>query len=222
MSAKVLSEEHFQDLKEFLFSVMKSFVKAIEEKDRYTRGHSDRVNKFSLQIGSRLGLSSREMESLNIASLLHDIGKIGVSKKILNKTTELTKKEYASIQQHVSKGYEILIPIKQLENCLPIILYHHERIDGKGYPKGLRDKEIPLLAKVIAVADVYDAITSDRAYRDARSSDEAIQEMRRVSGTQLDTDITTIFIEQCLEVNSTKNNENDRSLADQIMEEAGP
>lgn len=203
ISIKVTNAELFRDLKEFLINVMKSFVKAIEEKDEYTRGHSERVNTFSLKIGSHLGLTHKEMESLNYASILHDIGKMGIAEEILTKPDTLTEEEFAKVKQHPLKGYEILKPMKQLEGALPAILYHHERIDGKGYPAGLKGDEIPLLARIIAVADVYDAITSIRAYR-TMSKEYAIKEMIQVGGKQLDAEITRIFIKECLGVNLNK------------------
>jgi HD-GYP domain-containing protein (c-di-GMP phosphodiesterase class II) len=177
---------------------MKSFVRAIEEKDAYTHGHSERVNQNALKIGKALGLNDQDLSSLNFVSILHDIGKIGVSEEILNKPGELTSEEYDQIKEHPHKGCKILEPIKQLKDCLPSILYHHEMIDGTGYPEGLKGEEIPLFARIIAVADTYDAMTSDRAYRRAKRIEDVIQELVDVSGTQLDAEITRVFITKCL------------------------
>lgn len=204
ISIKIKNAELFQDLRQFLFGLMKSFVKTIEEKDTYTRGHSERVNKYSLKIGSELDLNEKEMEALSFASILHDIGKIGISEVVLNKPKKLIKAEMDMIKQHPLKGYNILKPIKQLNRSLPGILYHHERIDGKGYPKRLSGHEIPLQAKIISVADIYDAMTSDRAYRKSLHLKNVVQEMLRVSGTQIDADVTRIFLSQCLRVNISK------------------
>ena len=199
ISIKITNVELFQGLHNFLMSLMKSFVVAIEEKDIYTRGHSERVNRCALKIGNALDLDENEMKSLNFASLLHDIGKIGIPEEgILNKPGPLTDEEFSVITQHPVKGYKILKPIKQLKDCLPGILYHHERLDGKGYPKGIPGSKIPLYARIIAVADTYDAMTSNRAYRRAMSLQDVKQEMMRVSGTQLDSEITQIFINSCL------------------------
>jgi hypothetical protein len=192
------NSELFDDLNQFLFSLMKSFVTAIEEKDPYTRGHSDRVNNLSLKMGKALGIHAKEMKILNYASLLHDIGKIGIIESILNKPNKLTDKEYINIKQHPVKGNKILAHIKQLKECLPGILYHHERIDGTGYPQGLHGEEIPLISRIIAVADVYDAMTSTRAYRKALSTETTLQELQQVSGTQLDPDIVDVFINNLL------------------------
>ncbi len=198
LAIKISNTELFTELKELSLNLMKSFTEAIEEKDPYTRGHSERVNEWSLKIGTHLGLDSVEMEQLNIASILHDIGKIGIPSEILNKSGKLTDEEYAFIKEHPLKGYKIILPIKQLKGCICSILYHHERIDGKGYPQGLSGDEIPLFARIIAVADTFDAMTSHRAYRNAINIDEVIQELQDVSGKQLDSDITRLFITKCL------------------------
>lgn len=200
LAIKITNAELFEDLKLFLLNLMKSFVRTIEEKDPYTHGHSERVNQNAMEIGKALGLSDRELTSLNSVSLLHDIGKIGVPEHILNKPGLLTPDEYETIKQHPFKGYKILEPIKQLRDYLPAVLYHHERIDGKGYPEGRSGEEIPLLARIIAVADTFDAMTSDRAYRKAKSLEAVIKELIDVSGTQLDARITRIFITKCLGV----------------------
>ena len=206
VAMKIANAELFKDLNDFLMSLIKSFVMTIEEKDVYTRGHSERVNKYALKIGSALDLDAREIKSLNFASLLHDIGKIGIPEEgILKKSGPLTDEEYAVIKQHPVKGYKILKPIKQLKDCLPGILYHHERLDGKGYPEGIPGSKIPLSAKIIAVADTYDAMTSNRAYRRAIPVKEVMQEMLHVSGTELDGEITRLFIEKCLSTVKRKN-----------------
>lgn len=198
IAIKIINAELFDDLQQFLLNLMKSFVRAIEEKDAYTHGHSERVNLNALKIGKALGLTDQELTSLNFVSILHDIGKIGVSEEILIKPGKLTRDEYDQIKKHPQKGCNILEPIKQLKDCLPDILYHHERIDGKGYPEGLSGEEIPRFARIIAIADTYDAMTSDRAYRKAKRIEDVIQELVDVSGTQLDAEITRVFITKCL------------------------
>ena len=198
ITIKIINAELFDDLNQFLLNLMKSFVRTIEEKDTYTHGHSERVNQNALKIGKAMGLNDQEMALLNFVSILHDIGKIGVPETILNKPGKLTKEEYDRIKEHTHKGYKILEPIKQLKDYLPSVLYHHERIDGKGYPEGLSGKEIPLFARIIAVADTFDAMTSDRAYRKAKRFEAVIKELLDVSGTQLDAEITRIFITKCL------------------------
>ena len=198
ITIKIINAELFDDLNKFLLNLMKSFVKTIEEKDTYTHGHSERVNQNSLKIGKAMGLTDQDLSLLNFVSILHDIGKIGVPESILNKPGKLTKEEYEKIKEHTLKGVKILEPIKQLKEYLPAILYHHERIDGKGYPEGLSGEEIPLFARIIAVADTFDAMTSDRAYRKAKRFEAVIEELLDVRGTQLDAEITTIFITKCL------------------------
>jgi HD-GYP domain-containing protein (c-di-GMP phosphodiesterase class II) len=201
MAMKISNSELFIELKELSLNLMKSFTETIEEKDPYTRGHSERVNELSLKIGKALELNPDQMQLLNFTSILHDIGKIGIPEDILKKPEKLSDKEYALIKEHTIKGYKILLPIKQLNGCLDSILYHHERIDGKGYPQGLSGDQIPLFARIIAVADTFDAMTSHRAYRKAKKMDEVIQELKDVSGKQLDADITRVFITKCLGIN---------------------
>ncbi len=199
ISIVLTNSELFKDLNQFLLNLMKSFVTAIEEKDPYTRGHSERVNVLSLKMGEAMGLDAAEMKLLNYAALLHDVGKIGIAEAVLNKPSKLTDEEYEVIKHHPLKGNNILAPIKQLQECLPGILYHHERMDGRGYPLGMSGEDIPLIARIIAVADVYDAMTSSRAYRNALSSEVTVQELQRVSGTQLDPEIVKVFLKNCIE-----------------------
>jgi len=169
-------------------------VFAIEAKDIYTRGHSERVNRYAMLTADRLQLDKAEKNVLNWASILHDIGKIGVPGSILNKPARLTEEEFDVIKRHSKKGHDILEPLEQLaSSCLPGILHHHERYDGNGYPHGLRGEEIPFLARIIAVADTFDAITSNRAYRSARAAEQALAIVEEVAGTQLDPKVVKAF-----------------------------
>ena len=186
--------ELYQDLKTFLIAVVKCLVTAIEAKDIYTRGHSERVNHISMLIAKAMNLSLTDKENINWSSMLHDVGKIGIPEAILTKTGRLTDKEFAHIKGHPNRGYSILKPIQGFQPALDGVRYHHERYDGRGYPDGLKEEQIPLYARIIAVADTYDAITSDRAYRKGRSHEEAIGEIERVTGTQLDPEIVRIFL----------------------------
>jgi HD-GYP domain-containing protein (c-di-GMP phosphodiesterase class II) len=145
-------------------AIFQSLVEALELSDPYTRGHSDRVSMLAVALGLDLGLSSRELEILKDAGVLHDIGKIGISKDVLNKPGRLSGEEFELIKQHVTFGYNILKPL-DIPELLEITLLHHERIDGRGYPDGRTD--YPLLVKVLQIADVWDALTSDRPYRGA-------------------------------------------------------
>jgi HD-GYP domain-containing protein (c-di-GMP phosphodiesterase class II) len=176
----------YHGLEEFVINMVKSLVFAIEAKDIYTKGHSERVNRFAMLIGERLQLNQNEQDILNWASILHDVGKIGVPESILNKPGRLNEEEFEVIKRHPKKGSDILRPLEQLKSCLPGILHHHERYDGKGYPQGLKGEEIPLCARIIAVADTFDAITSNRAYRPAKAAEKALAIIEDGVGTQLD------------------------------------
>ncbi len=193
VAAIIANTDLYHDLERFVVNMVKSLVHAIEAKDVYTRGHSERVNLYCMMIAEQLGLAEPERETLHWASILHDIGKIGIPEQILNKPGRLTEGEFQSIQDHPTKGYNILAPIEQLSGALPGILHHHERYDGKGYPHGLKAEEIPLAARIIAVADTFDAITSTRAYRPEKSFQEALEIIQEVSGSQLDPELVKLF-----------------------------
>lgn len=155
-------------------SILFSLVRALEAKDSFTHGHSERVAKLSMELGKCLGLSDRDLHPLHKGGLLHDIGKIGVKESVLLKPDKLTDEEMAHIKTHPEQGYDICLPLKTLGPCLPVIRSHHERLDGKGYPDGLVDAEIPLLAKITAVADTFDAMTHNRPYRSAMTKPQAL------------------------------------------------
>lgn len=173
---------------------IQGFAMAIEAKDRYTIGHSERVAKIALEICKGLGLSEEETGKIFQAALLHDIGKIGIRYEELNKPEKLTPKEYEMFKLHPVIGKKILQPITFLQDILPYIYHHHEQYDGSGYPDGLRGEEIPLGARILAIADTYDAMTSDRPYRPALSHEVAIEELKRCAGTQFDPKIVEVFI----------------------------
>ena len=185
----------YNDLERFVFNVVKSLVYAIEAKDVYTRGHSERVSRYCMLMAGHLQLEENQKSNLHWASILHDVGKIGIPEAILTKPDRLTDEEYRTIKDHPQKGYTILQPLDQLSDSLPSILHHHERYDGGGYPRGLKGEAIPLLARIIAVADTFDAITSDRAYRPARTPQEAMAIIKEVAGTQLDPQLVEVFEE---------------------------
>jgi putative two-component system response regulator len=154
-------------------SILFSLAAALEAKDFYTRGHSERVAELAVEIARTLNMSDRALEALRRGGLIHDIGKIGVKESILLKPGRLTDEEMAHIRTHAARGYEICAPLKSLEPCLPIIRSHHERYDGQGYPDGLAGETIPLPARITAVADSYDAMTTDRPYRQGMTAAEA-------------------------------------------------
>lgn len=171
-----------------------AMIKALEAKDFYTRGHSQRVTIYSLAIAAELGMTGQELEDLRRASVLHDLGKIGVREAVLNKPGKLTEEEFAEIVRHPETAVRILEPIPFFRSLLPSILHHHERFDGKGYPSRLAGNDIPLASRIMSIADTFDAMTSTRAYRKALPVADAIAEIRRCSGTQFDPDIVPAFL----------------------------
>ena len=159
---------------------------ALEAKDAYTRGHSQRVSHYSVQIARELGLHEREIEAIRLAGILHDIGKIGIRDEILHKAGKLTEEEWKQIRKHPEVSVSILSRIPDLKGILKIIRHHHEHYNGKGYPDGLAGEQIPLGARILSVTDMLDALISDRPYREKINFMEAVEEIRKVSGTQLD------------------------------------
>jgi HD-GYP domain-containing protein (c-di-GMP phosphodiesterase class II) len=159
---------------------------AVDEKDPYTRGHSDRVTRYSLMIGKELNLHAAFMETLRISAQLHDVGKIGIEDRILKKPGALTAEEFEVMKTHTTKGANILRPVTQLAEMLPGIELHHEALDGRGYPYGLKGDQIPLLARVIAVADTFDALTTNRPYQSAHTPEEALKIIQNLAGKRLD------------------------------------
>lgn len=153
--------------------------RTVDAKDKYTRGHSDRVAQYSILIGKKLGLSYEDLETLRIGGLFHDIGKIGIPDNILLKTSKLTDLEYDEIKKHPSIGAYILENSKVFEDIIPIVLYHHERYDGKGYPNNLKGEDIPYMARIVAISDSFDAMTSKRSYRDSLSINIVKEEFKR-------------------------------------------
>jgi hypothetical protein len=171
-----------------------ALCQAVETKDFYTRGHSDRVSRGSVMIAREIGMRGDRVEAIRYAGMLHDVGKLGVPTKVLQKTGKLTEEEYAAIQLHPMRGLDIVREIGFLDEALAGIMHHHERIDGRGYPMGLAGDEIPEFARVLAVADAFDSMTSTRSYRGARPADEAIAELRKWSGTQFDPAFVDAFV----------------------------
>ena len=159
---------------------------AVDEKDPYTRGHSDRVTKYSEMIAREMGMDPGFLEILRVSAQLHDVGKIGIEDRILKKPGALTPEEFEIMKTHTTKGANILRPVPQLVEMLPGIELHHEALDGRGYPYGKKGDEIPLLARVIAVADTFDALTTNRPYQKAHDSEEALRIIQNVSGKRLD------------------------------------
>jgi len=182
--------KHIRDL---FLDAIKSLVFALEAKDKYTEGHARRATEYAAYICKKMSLSKEYTEDIILGSLLHDIGKIGIIESILNKEKKLTKAEYDHIQTHVLIGERILTPIIKNETVLKIVRHHHENIDGSGYPDGLKGTAIPLEARIVAVADTYDALLSKRSYRKSTDNVKAIKELRKFSGTQFDPEIVEIL-----------------------------
>ncbi len=178
-------------------STVKSLASAIDAKDEYTRHHSTRVTDFSLKIAKNMSFSEKELEDLELAGLLHDVGKIAVPESILNKPGRLTDEEFAAIKEHPVRGENILKPVIELKDIAKVVRSHHEKHDGNGYPDGLKGREIPLGARIMSIADAYDSITSERPYRKASSHRRAVKEIISCSGTQFDPEIVEHFLEVC-------------------------
>lgn len=167
----------------------------VEAKDSYTRGHSDRVSEYSVLIGKRLNLSEEDLKILKIGGLFHDIGKIGVPDSILLKESKLTDDEYSEIKNHPSIGSHILSTASIFQDIIPIVKHHHEKYDGHGYPSQLKGNDIPYFARIAAIADSFDAMTSRRTYRDSLPIETVIAEFERCKGTQFDPELTDIFLD---------------------------
>lgn len=187
-------EELMKDNDRIYFDTIRSLVNTIEAKDVYTGGHCDRVTEYAVMIGCEVGLSKEEIVNLNYGAILHDIGKIGIPESILCKAGKLTNDEYDLIKQHPRKGYEIVKDIHFLRNSLDIILHHHERFDGRGYPDQLLGNDISLSCRIVAITDAYDAMTSSRSYRSALTKEEAMNELIKNKSTQFDPELVDIFI----------------------------
>ena len=185
----------YEKLEKAYMESIETLRQTVEAKDVYTRGHSDRVSAFSVLIGEKLGLSENDLRILRIGGLFHDIGKIGVPDAILLKDAKLSDDEYSQIKNHPSIGAHILSNASIFADLIPIVLHHHEKYDGTGYPGRLKGEEIPYLARIAAVADTFDAMTSVRPYRTALPLEVVKEEFRRCAGTQFDPEIAKVFLD---------------------------
>lgn len=183
-------------LKSATLATLEAFTETIEQKDPYTKGHCSRVRTISLTIGRALNFSPERMLILEGGALLHDIGKIGIPEEVLNKPTKLTKSEYDLIREHPVSGERIIKHIDLFQAYRPIIRSHHERMDGKGYPDGLKGEEIPLDVRIVSLADAFDAMTTSRAYRSALPTEFAVEELKLNSGSQFDPELVNLFIDK--------------------------
>jgi putative two-component system response regulator len=187
-------EEQAKKIRTSFLNAITALVYALEAKDKYTSGHSQRVSRISVAIATELGLPQQDVERIRLAGLIHDIGKIGVREAVLNKPGKVNAEEYQHILSHCNIGEHILTPIVEDEQILRAVRHHHERYDGTGYPDGLSGGQIPLGAKILAVADTYDAIISGRPYREAESIQTACDEIQRHKGTQFDPEVVGAFL----------------------------
>jgi HD-GYP domain-containing protein (c-di-GMP phosphodiesterase class II) len=204
MSEKL--KEHIEKLaraarenRELFVGTVKALAAAIDGKDKYTRGHSERVARFSVEIGKYLGISEEELEKLRISALLHDVGKIAIDDKILKKPAALTEEEYEIMKTHPQKGYKIMSQIPAMKDFLPGMYMHHEMVNGQGYPQGLKGDQIPLQAKIISVADTFDAMTTDRPYQKGMKMEEALKIIRSYVGIRYDGKVVEALVKACEE-----------------------
>jgi len=183
-----------QKNRDLFISSIRAFAAAIDAKDPYTRGHSERVAEISRTVARHLGQSEEVQQKLWIGALLHDVGKIGIEDRILRKVGQLTPEEYATMKSHPVVGAEILAPIDMLRDMIPVIRWHHENWNGKGYPDGLRADDIPLMARIVAVADCFDAVTTNRPYQKAYDKRHAAEIITKMAGSRFDAKVVTAFL----------------------------
>jgi putative nucleotidyltransferase with HDIG domain len=182
------------EMRNLYLSTIQALNKTVEAKDPYTSGHANRVEKFAVELAKAYHLPFESIQNLKTASILHDIGKIGIHDEILNKASRLTQEEYQEIMRHPAIGAEIISKVNFLSDITTIVKHHHERYDGKGYPDGLSGEDIPIEAAILTIADSYDAMTSDRPYRTAMTPEEALSELQKNAGTQFHPDLVKVFV----------------------------
>jgi HD-GYP domain-containing protein (c-di-GMP phosphodiesterase class II) len=197
-------EEHIESLaraakenRELFVGTVKALAAAIDGKDKYTRGHSERVSRISVAIGKQMGMESEELETLRISALLHDVGKIAIDDSILKKPAALTDEEFEIMKTHPQKGFKIMSQIPAMKEFLPGMYMHHEMVNGKGYPQGLTDKEIPLQAKIVSIADTFDAMTIDRPYQKGMLLPAALERIGQLVGSRYDPRVYDALVRGC-------------------------
>ncbi len=186
-----------EENRELFVGTVKALAAAIDGKDKYTRGHSERVSRISVAIGKRMGMEAEELETLRISALLHDVGKIAVDDAILKKPAALTEEEFEIMKTHPMKGYKIMSQIPAMKAFMPGMVMHHEMVNGKGYPSGLTGDQIPLQAKIVSVADTFDAMTIDRPYSKGMELGPALERLRSFVGTRYQSDVVEALVEAC-------------------------
>ena len=212
----------YEDLQQLVIGMLRALTSSIDAKDPYTCGHSERVAWIASRIAEAAGLDEQRISRVHLAGLLHDVGKIGVPEAVLTKPGRLTKAEFAVMRKHPEIGARILSGIKQMQDLVPGVLYHHERMDGHGYPEGLAGDDIPLFGRIIGLADCFDAMTSNRTYRRALPLEVTLTEIRRYAGTQFDPQLAEAF----LKLDSAKLIQETRQLSpmdplDSVVRQAG-
>ena len=190
----IQNTELFNNLEKAYIDTLSALTNAIDAKDSYTKGHSDRVTDLSVKLAIEAGVENREVERIRLGGMLHDIGKIGIPEIILNKPGRLDDNEFEVIKSHPVLGVGILGNVEFLQNVVPIIKHHHERYDGRGYPDKLKGTEIPYLARIVSIADTFDAMTTNRPYRKALTTEESLKEIEKCKGTQFDPELADIFV----------------------------
>jgi HD-GYP domain-containing protein (c-di-GMP phosphodiesterase class II) len=195
VAVAIQESKHYDDIHVNYFNTIHALALALEARDLYTRGHTERVTRYSLRLGKALQMSPEELEILRYAAEVHDIGKVSIPDFILNKPGRLTPAERAIVELHPVKGAEVLEPLEFLKPAIPIVRHHHERYDGTGYPDGLSKDRIPVMSKILACADAFDAMTSERPYRRRKlTMEEALEEIRNNSGSQFDPQVSRLFV----------------------------
>ena len=221
-------EQYVEDLRraaeenrQLFVGTVKALAAAIDGKDRYTRGHSERVARFSIAIAERLGLPDDEIETLRISALLHDVGKIGIDDKVLKKPAKLTDEEFEIMKTHPQKGFKIMSQIPAMREFLPGMYMHHEMINGEGYPQGLQGDQIPMQARIVSVADTFDAMTTDRPYQKAMELDEALARIKTYIDTRYDGRVVAALVEACESgrINAVGGKPRPRHAAEQPLEQ---
>jgi len=195
---KELAIKH-AELQKITLATMESFVFALETKDSYTAGHSQRVTHYSINLAKKLKLTDRELALIDNGAKLHDIGKIFIKDSYLNKPGALTDEEYQELKRHPELGAKLIEPFDFLKEAIPIIKYHHERVDGRGYPAGLKKSDLNIYSRIVMIADSFDAMSSDRAYRKALPPEKIYRELVNGAGTQFDSEIVEVFIRMMIE-----------------------
>ncbi|MBW2622457.1 MAG: HD domain-containing protein [Deltaproteobacteria bacterium] len=219
MALAIENARMYTELRGAFLSTIQALATALEAKDTYTRGHSERVARYSVRLAERLGMNKTQVEQIRSMCLVHDIGKIGIGEGILNKKGRLEDEEFAHIREHPDIGQRIIKPLNLSDDEMAIIEHHHERLDGRGYPSGLTDNNIPIQVRITTICDAFDAMTSDRPYRQSRPLADAVKELMREAGAQFDPDLVNIFIDLINE-GGVQDIMDDRVFSDEPLEDS--